>query len=147
MVVPVKAVVLAAALAAWVGMGFLLRVYERMDTAGPRAALGDSIRQVAAATLLLVSFQFLLRLDISRVFIALFAGLNLVTLSAYRLCARPLRGYLRRKFGAISYFLIVGAGATARQVGRSLEEAEQYGVKLLAFVEPGEHIEGAELEL
>ncbi len=147
MVVPVKALVLASALAAWVGMGFLLRVYDRLDTAGPGAALGDLVRQVAAATLLLLAFLFVLKLDISRAFIALFAALNLVALAGYRVCARPLRGYLRAKFGGLSYFLIVGTGATARQVGRSLEEAEHYGVKLLAFVDPAEHAGAAPLEL
>lgn len=147
MLVPIKALMLGAALAAWVGIGFLLRVYERLDTAEPRTAISDTLRQVAGATLLVVTFQFLLKLDISRVFIGLFAILNLVALAVYRVSARPLRGYLRRKFGAVSYFLIVGTEGPALQVGRALEESEQYGVKLLAFLDPGENHAAAHIEL
>ncbi|MBI3693861.1 MAG: sugar transferase, partial [Acidobacteria bacterium] len=138
MEVPVKALVLAAALAAWIGMGVLLRVYERLETGERRTALNDSFKQAAAALLLLVGFLFLLKLDISRAFIALFGALNLLAAVVYRVSARSLRGYLRRQLGAVSQLLVVGTGPAARQMGRAIEEAEPYGIQLLAFVEEGD---------
>ncbi len=147
MIVPVKALVLVAAILAWVGMGFLLRVYERLETGEPLTALTDSFKQVAAGALLLIGFLYLMKLDLSRAFIALFMVFNLVALIAYRSSARSLRGYLRRQFGAISHFLIVGASPTARQVGQAIEQAEQYGVQLLAFLNAGEPSEEKQIVL
>ena len=134
LLVPIKALVLVTALVIWVGLGFLLRVYERLESGEPRTLLGDSLKQVAAAILLLVGFDFVMKLDLSRAFTALFGFFNLLALIAYRASAR----HWRRRFGQASYFLIVGTGTAAQQVGRSLEQAAQYGIQLLAFVEPGE---------
>ncbi|HYM13731.1 MAG TPA: exopolysaccharide biosynthesis polyprenyl glycosylphosphotransferase [Bryobacterales bacterium] len=144
---PIRALMLGAALAAWVGIGLALRVYERLDTGEPRTVLNDSLKQVAGGILALVGFLYLMKLDISRAFIALFGVFNLLALIAYRVSARSLRGYLRRRFGAVSHFLIVGTGATAQQVGRALEQAEEYGVKLLAFVEADSGPAGAAITL
>ncbi|MBI3666421.1 MAG: sugar transferase [Acidobacteria bacterium] len=143
-VVPVKALLLGVTLATWVGLGFLLRVYERLETGESRTALNDSLKQVVAGLLLLVGFLYLLKLDISRAFIGLFGAFNLLALIAFRVSARPMRGYLRRQFGAVSYFVIVGTGPVAQQLGRALEQAEPYGTKLLAFVEPANSASGRE---
>ena len=137
MVVSLKALVLGVALAAWIGMGFLLRVYERLETGARRTALNDSFKQATGAVLLLVGFLFLLKLDISRAFIALFGVFNLLATIVYRVSARSLRGYLRRQLGAVSQLLVVGTGPAARQMGREIEEAEPYGIRLLAFVDEG----------
>lgn len=134
---PVKALVLGATLLIWVSLGFALRVYERLETGDPRTALHDSLKQVAAGILLLVGFLFLEKLDISRVFIGLFGIFNLAALIAYRVSARSARGWLRRKFGVESHFVVVGTGPTARQVGQTLEQNRQYGLKLLGFAAAG----------
>ncbi len=144
---PEKALLLGFSLLAWVSLGLLLRVYQRLETGGARIALNDSLKQVAAGMLLLMGMLFALKLDISRPFIGLFGAFNLLALIAYRVSARTLRGYLRRQFGAVSHFVIVGTGPTARQVGAALEEAEIYGANLLAFVEAAETPGDAEIRL
>jgi exopolysaccharide biosynthesis polyprenyl glycosylphosphotransferase len=131
---PVKALVLGATLIIWVTLGYLLRVYERLESGDPLTALQDSLRQVTAGMLLLIGFLFLEKLDISRAFLGLFAVLNLTALIAYRVSARSLRGWIRRQFGAEAHFVVVGTGETARQVGRALEQNREYGVRLLGFV-------------
>src|SRR5258706_4701401 len=131
-----KALVVGAALVIWVSLGFARRIYERLETADPLTTLNDSFQQVAAGELLLLGFLYLVKLDISRSSSALFGIFNLLALIAYRVSARSLRGYLRRQFGAESYFVVVGLGPAAQQVGRALEEAHQYGAKLIAFVDP-----------
>ncbi len=132
---PVKALVLGATLLIWVGLGRLLRIYERLETGDPRTALHDSLKQVTVGLLLMIGFDFMARLDISRAFIGLFGVFNLVALIAYRVSARSLRGWVRRKFGEESHFVVVGTGATAVQVGRTIEQNQQYGLRLLGFVE------------
>ena len=144
---PVKALVLGFTLILWVTLGLLLRVYERLETGDPRTALNDSLKQVVAGLLGLVAFLFVEKLDISRVFIALFGLFNLVALIAYRVSARSFRGWLRREFGMIAHFVVVGTGATAQQVGRALEQNQHYGLKLLGFVEAGTEPGGQEIRL
>jgi exopolysaccharide biosynthesis polyprenyl glycosylphosphotransferase len=134
---PVKALVLGTTLLTWVSLGFLLRVYERLESGDPRTALQDSLRQVAAGLLLLMGFLFLQKLDISRAFLGLFGVFNLVALIAYRVSARSLRGWIRRQFGVEAHFVVVGTGETALQVGSALEQNQQYGVRLLGFVGEG----------
>ncbi len=135
---PVRALLLVATLVIWVGLGVLLRVYERLETGDPLAALNDSLKQVAVGLLLLVGFLFVQKDDISRAFVALFGLFNLVALIAYRVSARSLRGWIRRKFGVEAHFVVVGTGPTAEQIGRALEQNQQYGLRLLGFVEAGE---------
>ena len=103
---------------------------------GPLATLNDSLQQAAAGGLLLLGVLYLFKLDISRSFIGLFVLFNLLALITYRVSARSLRGYLRRQFGAESFFVVVGVGPAAREVGRALEEARLYGAKLIAFIDP-----------
>jgi exopolysaccharide biosynthesis polyprenyl glycosylphosphotransferase len=135
---PVKALILGATLIMWVALGFLLRVYERLEPGDPRTALQDSLRQVTAGMLLLMGFLFLEKLDISRAFLGLFAVFNLTALIAYRVSARSLRGWMRRQFGVEAHYVVVGTGETARQVGRALEQNREYGVRLLGFVREDE---------
>ena len=146
LLVPVKALLLAVTLASWVGLGVLLRTYERLETGGPRVVLNDSLKQVLLGPLALAGFLFVMKLDVSRMFIAVFGAFNLLALIAFRVSAPALRGYLRKEFEAESYFVIVGTGPTARRVGRELEQAGHYGVRLVAFVEPGEE-EAGEIRL
>ncbi len=139
---PVKALLWIVTLATWVALGYLLRIYERLETAEARTALEDSLRQAAVGMLVLAGFLYAAKLDISRSFLGLFGVFNLLALIAYRVSARTLRGRLRRWFGAESYFVIVGTGETACQVGRAVEQAEGDGARLLAFVEAGNEDSG-----
>lgn len=140
---PTKALLIGASILTWVGLGFLLRVYDRLESGEPRTVIKGSLQQVAAGTLLIVSLLFLAKQDISRSFIALFAFCNVIALVIARASAR----YLRRRFGSTSFFLIVGAGETGRQVAKAFEQAEPYGMKLLAFVDIVEPPAPAEIVL
>ena len=135
---PEKTLMLVATLLIWVALGYGLRVYERLESGDPRTALRDSVKQVGAGLLLLVGFLFAEKLDISRAFIGLFGVFNLTALIAYRVSARSLRGWVRRRFGVVSHYVVVGTGESARAVGQALEENERYGLELLGFVESGE---------
>ena len=72
----------------------------------------------------------------SRAFIGLFAAYSLVLLLFYRLLAGKVRGYIRRQFGAEVFYVVVGTGARALEIGSHLEQTRDYGTQLLAFVDP-----------
>ena len=104
-VTPVKALLLGGTLALWLGIGVWLGVYHKLYGNNTRAAIRDTFLQVFFGVIGLVTFQYLLdpQLDISRLFIGLFAAYNLVLLLVYRVSAGRLRGFVRRQFGAQTF--------------------------------------------
>ena len=134
---PVKILILGFGLLSWLGSGFWMGVYDRLYVHDPRAAVYDTLRQVLFTTLALVMFQFLFNLNISRVFIGLFASFSVVALILYRVSAGPLRGHIRRRFGAEIYHVVVGSGDRAIEIGRQVEAARNYGMRLLTFIDTG----------
>jgi exopolysaccharide biosynthesis polyprenyl glycosylphosphotransferase len=139
---PVKALLLGVTLAVWLLAGRWIGVYDRLYT-NLWAPTYDSFRQVAIGALGVVAFQFLLRLDISRSFIGLFALYNFLALVVYRASAGRLRGYIRRQFGAEVFYVIVGCGEKALGFGRQIEQAAEFGHRLLSFVDPSNGNGGA----
>jgi exopolysaccharide biosynthesis polyprenyl glycosylphosphotransferase len=132
--VPVKALLLGAVAVIWPLAGLWLNVYERLDSADPRRILRDSLRQSALGGIALVLLQFSLRLDLSRIFLALFVVFSWMLLCLFRLHAGHVIGWIRREFGAPHYVLIVGLGERAERLGRLCEQSEGRGVRLVGFL-------------
>ncbi len=135
-----KALVLGFAIVTWLGIGWWMGVYQRLYARDARAAAYDTFRQLIVTTLCLVAFQYILKLDISRVFIGFFGFFTLVLLLSYRVFAGVVRGQIRKLFGAESFYVVVGSSENALEMGRRLEESGEYGVKLLAFVDPSDQL-------
>lgn len=133
---PTKTLLLGVTLALWVAAGFWLGVYGRLYAGNARAAVYDTVAQVTLGTLGLIAFQYALKLDLSRAFMGLLGLYSATLLIVYRLGAGKLRGYLRRRFGAEFYYVVVGSGAKALDLARRLEAARDYGIRLLALVDP-----------
>src|SRR5579872_2997927 len=66
-----KALLLGVSLAVWVVVGLWLGVYDKLDSGDPRVILRDSSRQCGYGVVFLVVFEYLMRLDVSRPFLAL----------------------------------------------------------------------------
>src|SRR6516225_300029 len=129
-----KALVLGFSLLALVGFGLWLELYEKLDAGHPRLILRDAARQCAYGALFLVVFEYLLRLDLSRFFLALFVTYEWVALLLFRLTAGRLVGVIRREFAGPHYVMVVGTGARARRLGEALERSVDYGVRLRGFL-------------
>jgi exopolysaccharide biosynthesis polyprenyl glycosylphosphotransferase len=133
-VVPTKALLLGVTVLVWVALGLWLEVYDKLDAGHPRVIIRDSLRQCALGAVAVILFEFLLRLDLSRTFLALFAVYSWGFLCLFRLAAGKLVGIIRREFGAPLFVLVVGLGERARRLGDSLERSEKYGVRLTGFL-------------
>lgn len=118
----------------WVGLGFWWEIYDRVEAAHPRIILRDAFRQCLLGSALVVWLEYLLRLDLSRSFVGLFAGATWLLLCLFRLNAPRLLGWMRRGFGVPHFVMVVGLGEPARRLGRQLEEAISYGVRLSGFL-------------
>jgi exopolysaccharide biosynthesis polyprenyl glycosylphosphotransferase len=142
-----KALVLGFALLAWVVIGLWLEVYEKLDSGHPRVILRDSFRQCAWGALCLVVFEYALRLDLSRPFLALFAGYAWVLLLLFRLTAGRMVGVIRREFAAPHYVMVVGTGERAIRMAEALEQSAEYGVRLRGFLSEASETAPAEIAL
>ncbi len=132
--VPEKALLLSFSLAAWVMIGVWLKVYDKLDSGDPRIILRDSSRQCGYGVVCLVIFEYLMRLDVSRPFLALLAVYSWGFLLIFRLTAGRLVGVVRREFGALHYVMLVGLGERAQHLGQALERSAQYGIRLKGFL-------------
>ncbi len=132
--IPVKALLLGASILTFVLIGYWLEIYDRLDSAHPRVIVRDTFRQCILGAVCIVLFQFLLRLDLSRAFLLLFAAYSWTMLLLFRWKAGSLVGVIRREFGAPRYVVVVGLGESACRIGNALENSEKYGVRLLGFL-------------
>ena len=140
---PTKVLLLGFCMLSWLLIGLWLQVYDRLDSGAPRIILRDTFRQCGYGVISLVVFEFALRLDLSRPFLALIAAYSWVFLCLFRLTAGSLVGVVRREFGGPHFVMIVGLGERARRLGEELERSAQYGIRLLGFLaeEPSEIID------
>src|SRR5579872_780717 len=134
-----KALVMGFSLLAWVLIGIWLEIYEKLDSAHPAVILRDTTRQCAYGALSLVVFEYLMRFDLSRFFVALFAGFAWILLVIFRTTAGRVVGVIRREFSAPHYVMVVGTGERALKMAAALERSSEYGVRLRGFLaeQPG----------
>jgi exopolysaccharide biosynthesis polyprenyl glycosylphosphotransferase len=132
--VELKALVLAFALFAWVAIGLWLEVYEKLDSGHPRIILRDAARQCVYGAFGLVVFQYVFRLELSRLFVLLFAAYAWALLLLFRLTAGRVVGVIRREFAAPHYVMVVGTGERAVRLARALEQSSEYGIRLRGFL-------------
>jgi exopolysaccharide biosynthesis polyprenyl glycosylphosphotransferase len=143
-----RALLLGWSIVMWVGLGYWWEIYDRIDAAHPRVILRDAFRQCLLGSAAVVLFEYLLRADLSRSFLGLFAGFTWFLLCLLRLNAGRLLGAMRGRFGASHFVVVVGTGEPARRLGRQLEEAASYGIRLFGFMSdtPGRpQIDGIDL--
>src|SRR5260370_33025941 len=131
---PIQGLLMGWSMLVWVVLGYWWELYDRIDAAHPRVILRDAFRQCLTATALLILFEYLQRLELSRPFVAIFAVYAWVLLCLFRLNAGRILRLARREFGAAHYVMVVGLGQGARKLGRELEEARSYGVRLTGFL-------------
>jgi len=136
---PVAALLLVLSALCWVAIGYWFDVYEKLDSAHPSVVLRDTFRQCALGAICLVVAEFLLRLDLSRSFVALVAVYAWILLCLFRINAARVIGGLRREFGAAHFVMVVGSGDNALRLGAALEKSSDYGIRLMGFLddEPG----------
>ncbi|MGA3235002.1 MAG: sugar transferase [Bryobacteraceae bacterium] len=139
------ALVLGSALLAWVAIAWWLEIYEKLDSGHPRVILRDASKQCVYGALCLVVMEYVVRLELSRFFVLLFAGLAWILLLTFRLTAGRVSGALRRGFTRPHYLMVVGTGDRARQLAKALEDSVEYGVRLRGFL--SERLETAPAEI
>jgi exopolysaccharide biosynthesis polyprenyl glycosylphosphotransferase len=132
----------------WVGFGYRMNVYGKLESVKLSVIFFDSIRQVGAGALALVALVYTAKLNTSRVFLGLFVVLTWLFLFWFRIAARNLVSVVSREMGVERNVFIVGVGPAAKALARSLEEFHGHGVRILGFIAPaGEEASLAAVQL
>ncbi len=120
----------------WVALGSLQRVYEYLDSANPKRLLIHTLRQSIIGTVLIILFQYLLRLDppLSRSFLFLFFMYDLCLLALFRWFSPQLVGAFQRGFGSPYHLVIVGNGEKASSLARQLCDSSPFRIQVSARI-------------
>ena len=120
----------------WIGLGSLQRVYQYLDSANPRRLFLNTLRQCVFGTVMVILFQYLLRLDppLSRSFLFLLFAYDFVLLALFRWNAPGLIGAFQRGFGSPYHIVIVGDGEKASRLARHLCQGSPFRIQILATV-------------
>jgi len=132
---PLKFLLILFSVLAWLLTALWSRLYDPILTAPPAATIRNALRQTILAGLAVVIFSFLLRLDLSRPFLAFFFTYTLIFQVALRLTARAIAPRLTRVASYQRYILIAGTGARARHLAELVEQAQNSGLHLLGFLD------------
>jgi exopolysaccharide biosynthesis polyprenyl glycosylphosphotransferase len=130
---PVLALLQLAAFLSWLLSGIWFRLYDQIQIQGWAALLSRTLRQALAMGLSVVVLEFLLRLDLSRPFLAFFVLFAALVAYSFRALLFLLHG--RRPGFASEPFqvLIAGAGETALSLARHVEAARP-AFRILGFL-------------
>ena len=131
----VGALLLIVSLLCWLGIGYWFNIYEKLDSAHPSVVLRDTFRQCVLGAISLVVAEYLLRLDLSRFFVVLFAAYTWLLLCLFRINAARVIGAVRKHFGMTHYVMVVGSNPSARHLGEALEQSANYGIRLMGFLD------------
>lgn len=129
-----KALLLGFVALSWVAVAIWLDIYDKLDNGHPRIIVRDTARQAFYAALCLVVFEYLLRLEVSRPFLFLFAAYAWTVLLLFRLTAGRLVGVFRREFGQAHHVMVVGTGERALRLAEALQQSTEYNVNLRGFL-------------
>jgi len=121
---------------AWVSLGSLYRVYEYLDSSSPWRIVSRTLRQSFLGIILVVLFQYLVRLDppLSRSFLFLFFGYSLFLLAAFRWYSPAVISAFQRGFGSPYHVVIVGPGEKAALLAGTLSEGSPFRIRIVAEV-------------
>jgi exopolysaccharide biosynthesis polyprenyl glycosylphosphotransferase len=124
------------AVAIWIGVGLATGVYREIREEELRRCFADPLKVGVISTILLFALNFAFKLEIiSRVLLGLYAVLDLLAMTGFRLVARRYAGPLRRAVAGFRNFLLVGDAQEIDGIARTLEAHESRGVRLFGFVQ------------
>jgi exopolysaccharide biosynthesis polyprenyl glycosylphosphotransferase len=144
---PVQALLLGFSGLVWISLGFWFDVYEKIDSGTPAVIIRETSRQTALGFVAVVLFEYFLRLDLSRPFIAGFALFGWVFICLFRLNSAGLMRYVRREFNGPYEIVVVGTGVRALRLAQLIEESEHDGARLRGFIADNDDPEQTSIQL
>jgi exopolysaccharide biosynthesis polyprenyl glycosylphosphotransferase len=129
---PVHLLLLGFCALVWIASGWLQRTYEYLDSSHTLEVVVNALKQTAVAGALLVLFQYLLRLDLSRSFLCIFLLCNLWLLIAFRCLSPQLIGMVQRGFGSPYHLVLVGSPLKTQALAGMLCRSTPFKLAIVA---------------
>jgi len=131
---PTKVLLVGFIVPLWLLIAQWFGIYDRLETARPFLIVADGFRQAFAGGIAVVLYQYLLRLDLSRVFMALFACYAWLLIALFRVVAMRLSVALRASITEPQHLMVIGTGERARRLGETIERSAASGARLVGFL-------------
>ncbi len=125
------------ALVVWAMVGYFSRFYRDLELINPIQLILNVVNQLGVVLVVMYAGLYLFRRgDISRTYVLLVGAVDFVLILVGRAISYTGVSWMREKLGRYHYFLIVGCGSRAREIGTLLEESRGMGLRLIGFVDP-----------
>lgn len=110
-------------------------LYERSRRITRLAEMYNLFRAITFVWLLIMAASFLYKYDYSRILVVMFYGLGLVTIMFGRALLRSIFQWLHKKGVGVTRVLIIGAGKPGKQVAEKLKKYDEFGYRIVGFVD------------
>ena len=126
--------ILVAILLIWRGLFGFQEAYVGQRFTSLKADLLIVVKTVLFGTLIVLTFAFLIKSNIPRSLIFIFAIVNLIFLFGEKALLYQFIGYLRKQGRNIKRVLVLGAGDVAKAFINSVEKYPDWGLKILGLI-------------
>jgi exopolysaccharide biosynthesis polyprenyl glycosylphosphotransferase len=130
---PVVAIIL-------VGTFYSFGLYERRQRTTQISELYNLFRAITFVWLFIMAASFLYKYDYSRIFVVMFYALGIVFINFGRYIIRSIYRGLHKRGVSVTRVLIIGAGKPGKQVAEKLKDYDEFGYRVLGFVD--DHAKG-----
>lgn len=133
-------ILLSFCAAAWIALGWSRRPDEYLRAASPRRLAAKTLRQCVIGIVLVVLFQYLLRVDppLSRSFLSLFFVYDFLLLALFRWESPQLIGAYQRGFGSTYHLVVVGGREKASHLAQQLCQGTPFRIEVAAILDEEE---------
>lgn len=122
----------------WPLVGWALGVYRRVDPREKLRLAREALVLVTVASIVLLAVLYLLHAQyISRSLILVLWAVDYVFVVCGRWFLFSISAWFRGRMERYRYFLVVGTGAPARELGQFIEQGEIFGTRLIGFAYTG----------
>jgi exopolysaccharide biosynthesis polyprenyl glycosylphosphotransferase len=110
-------------------------LYERSARTTKIHEMHRLFQAITFVWLLIMAASFMYKYDYSRIFVVLFYMLGLVSINFGRFLFRHINQVLHKKGIGVTRVLIIGAGRPGKKVAEALQEYDQFGYRIVGFVD------------
>ena len=115
-------------------------LYERSRRTTRISEMYNLFRGITFVWLFIMAASFLYKYDYSRIFVILLYALSILLIISGRHIIRTIYQFLHRKGIAVTRVLIIGAGKPGKRVAEKLKEYDEFGYRIIGFVD--DHAKG-----
>ena len=137
---------LIAFLFVWAMVGYFSHFYRDLELSNPLHLILKIVNQLIAVLVVIYAGLYVFhRVDISRAYVLLIAGVDFLLLVVGRTVSYSGMSLMRDRMKRFHYLLIIGCGPRAKEIADLIEEGRGMGLRLIGFVDPNSPAEAQQV--